>query len=80
MFVKKCSTLPITPLKDPQTIDGDRHSSCGYTLLDPEVASKESSTDGKSLFCTGNVSTNAIYFTSAHICNQFCKLLQLPNL
>ncbi|CAB3996244.1 Retrovirus-related Pol poly from transposon TNT 1-94 [Paramuricea clavata] len=40
---------------------------CGYTLFDPEVASKENSTDGESLFCTGNLSTNGIdVFTSAH--------------
>lgn len=54
---------------------------CGYTLFDPEVASEEASSDGEYLFCTGNLSTNAIdSFTNSHICNQFCKLLQLPNL
>ncbi len=54
---------------------------CGYTLCDPEVASKEAETDGEYLFCTGNLSMNAITsFTSLHTCNQFCKLLQLPSI
>ena len=54
---------------------------CGYTLFDAEVASREASSDGEYLFCTGNLHTNAIeVFTDAHICNQFCKLLGLTNL
>ena len=54
---------------------------CGYTLFDPEVASKEISTDGEHLFCTGNLSSSAIDdSTSVHVCNQFCKLLKLQNL
>ena len=28
-----------------------------YTLFDPEVASKEASSDGEYLFCTGNLHT-----------------------
>ena len=54
---------------------------CGYTLCDPEVASKEAETDGEYLFCTGNLSMNAITtFTRLHTCNQFCKLLKLASL
>ena len=51
---------------------------CGYTLFDPEVLSKEASSEGEYLFCTGNLHTKAIeVFTDAYVCNQFCKLLGL---
>ena len=54
---------------------------CGYTLFDPEVATKESSSEGEFLFCTGNLSTNAIHsFCLSHTCNHFCTLLGLKKL
>ncbi|XP_028396933.1 transient receptor potential cation channel subfamily M member 6-like [Dendronephthya gigantea] len=54
---------------------------CDYMLCDPEVATKETSSDGEFLFCTGNLSSTAIeQFTSSHVCNKFCKILDLPML
>lgn len=54
---------------------------CNYTLFDPEVATTESVSDGEYLFCAGNLSSAAIEtFINSHICNEFCKLLGLPNM
>lgn len=54
---------------------------CNYFLCDPEVASEESREDGEFLFCTGNLSTEAIkHFCEVHVCNEYCKLLDLPGL
>ena len=50
---------------------------CGSCLFDPEIASKQ--LDPKNmLFCTGNLSHNAIQnFTASHKCNDDCNLLKL---
>ena len=50
---------------------------CGSCLFDPEIASKQ--LDPKNmLFCTGNLSHNAIQnFTASHKCNDYCNLLKL---
>lgn len=54
---------------------------CGYMLCDPEVATKETTSEGEFLFCTGNLSSAAIEeFTSSHVCNKFCNILDLPML
>ena len=54
----------------------------GYTLHDPEMSSVEL-TDGDSdeiNFCCGNCSTYGIEtFLESHICNEFCKLMDLKN-
>ena len=51
----------------------------GYTLYDPEIASKEAHDEkGNHLFCSGNLSHQAIDgFFTLHNCNKFCKLLKL---
>ena len=50
---------------------------CGSCLFDPEIASKELEPSNM-LFCTGNLSKNAIQnFTASHKCNDYCYLLQL---
>ena len=55
----------------------------GYSLCDPEDASKENKTDFEEhYFCFGNLSERAILnFTKAHVCNRFCRALGLqpPN-
>ena len=50
---------------------------CGSCLFDPEIASKQ--LDPKNmLFCTGNLSHNAIQnFPASHKCNDYCNLLKL---
>ena len=54
---------------------------CNYILCDPEVASEESRKDGEFLFCTGNLSTEAIkQFCVMYTCNKYCKLLCLSEL
>lgn len=53
---------------------------CDYYLFDPEVATKESFSDGEFLFCTGNLSTNAITNFSSSVCNDYCNLLGLTQL
>ena len=53
---------------------------CDYTLFDPEVASKEASSDGEYLFCAGNLYNAIEVFTEVYICNQFCTLLGVTNL
>ena len=51
----------------------------GNLLFDPEIASREISTNEEYLFCTGNLSNNAITnFTEKHKCNFYCQLLDLP--
>lgn len=51
----------------------------GPNLFDPEIASVEQkSDDGKVLFCAGNLSKEAIgKFTLLHVCNKYCKMLEL---
>ena len=54
---------------------------CGVKLYDPEIASSELVEDGEVLFCAGNLSSTAIdNFVFHHVCNRFCKLVQLPDL
>ena len=50
-----------------------------YSLCDPEIASSQLVDDNDNiLFCNGNLSSQAIdTFVSQHVCNKFCKLLQL---
>lgn len=53
-----------------------------YNVCDPEIASSKLTDDEDQmiLFCSGNLSTNAIdTFISHHICNQFCKQLKLDE-
>ena len=53
----------------------------GANLYDPEVASLELQDDGEILFCAGNLSKMAIdTFIAFHVCNQYCKLLELQKL
>ena len=53
----------------------------GVKLYDPEIASSELVEDGELLFCAGNLSKTAIdNFIVHHVCNKFCKLLQLSEL
>ena len=50
----------------------------GYSLCDPEDASKENKTDSEEhYFCFGTLSD----FTKTHVCNRFCRALGLqpPN-
>ena len=52
---------------------------CGSCLFDPEIASKVLE-PSNILFCTGNLSKNAIEnFTANHKCNDYCHLLQLTE-
>jgi hypothetical protein len=54
---------------------------CGVKLYDPEIASSELVEDGEVLFCAGNLSNTAIdNFVFHHVCNRFCKLVQLHDL
>ena len=54
---------------------------CNNYLFDPEIATMEVISDGEYLFCTGNLSSNAINtFCALHECNEYCKLLELPLL
>lgn len=60
---------------------------CGCSLFDPEIASKvimsddEVSDDEVYLFCTGNLSINAINnFIGKHKCNLYCQLFDLSDL
>jgi hypothetical protein len=50
-----------------------------YSLCVPEIASSQLVDDNENiLFCNGNLSSQAIdTFVSQHVCNKFCKLLQL---
>jgi hypothetical protein len=53
----------------------------GYSLFDPEIASKNLRDGDEILFSTGNLSTAAITnFTQNHICNDFCVMLGLKKL
>ena len=53
---------------------------CEYSLIDPESASKEL-TPTDFLFCTGNLSANAISnFVTTHKCSNYCQLLGLSPL
>ena len=49
------------------------------SLCDPEIASCQLvDEDENILFCNGNLSSQAIdMFLSKHVCNKFCKLLNL---
>ena len=50
-------------------------------LYNPEVASLELADDGEILFCASNLSKIAIdTFIGFHVCNQYCKLLELQKL
>ena len=54
---------------------------CNNHLFDPEIATMEIISDGEYLFCTGNLSSNAINnFCVFHECNEYFKLLELPSL
>ena len=51
-----------------------------YTLCDPEIASTnlQDTTDQSILFCSGNLSSQAIEnFLTFHACNKYCELLKL---
>lgn len=51
---------------------------CGHCLFDPEIASKELMANDELLFCTGNLSKDAINnFVENHKCNYYCQLLDL---
>ena len=53
----------------------------GYTLFDPEIASKELVYQGEYLFSTGNLTVAAIsQFAEHHKCNNLCKYLGLEDL
>jgi hypothetical protein len=53
----------------------------GYSLFDPQIASKNLRDGDELLFSTGNLSTMAIKnFIENHICNDFCALLGLKKL
>lgn len=52
-----------------------------HKLYDPEIASTKQFDNDELLFCTGNLSTNAIEgFIGSHICNDYCKILGLKEL
>ncbi|CAB3977374.1 transient receptor potential cation channel subfamily M member 6-like [Paramuricea clavata] len=55
---------------------------CGYSLVDPEVASSSLFDENKELlFTTGNLSFEAIAkFKLIHRCNEYCELLKLKVL
>ena len=54
---------------------------CGPLLFDPQIASREIIANAEYLFCTGNLSDNAMKtFTEKHKCNWYCQLLDLPVL
>ena len=50
-----------------------------YSLCNPEIASSQLVDEKDNiLFCNGNLSSTVIdTFISQHVCNKFCKLLQL---
>ena len=53
-----------------------------YDLCDPEIASASltDDTDNSILFCSGNLSTDAIAnFLLDHECNKYCRLLQVSE-
>ena len=53
----------------------------GANLYNPEIATMELLADGKILFCTGNLSKTAIdTFSLQHVCNKYCKILELEPL
>lgn len=53
----------------------------GANLYDPEIATMELLADGKILFCAGNLSKTAIdTFSLQHVCNKYCKILELEPL
>ena len=54
---------------------------CGYSLFDPEIASKELRGDDEELlFSTGNLTFKAISnFMDNHTCNLYCTLLGLKQ-
>ena len=52
----------------------------GANLYDPEIATMELLADGK-IFCAGNLSKTAIdAFSLQHVCNKYCKILELAPL
>ena len=55
----------------------------GYSLCDPDVASKENETGSEEhYFCFGNLSERAILnLIETHVCNRLCRALGLqpPN-
>ena len=52
-----------------------------HMLYDPEIASTEQFDNEELLFCTGNLSCNAIEgFIDSHTCNDYCKMLNLKEL
>ena len=53
----------------------------GYSLCDPEVASKENKTDSEEhYFCFGNLSERVILnFTETHVSSRFCGALGLQT-
>ena len=55
---------------------------CGCSLFDLEIASKVIMSDDEVyLFCTGNLSINAINnFIGKHKCNLYCQLFDLSDL
>lgn len=55
---------------------------CGYSLVDPEVASSSLFDENRDLlFTTGNLSEEAIAnFRLVHKCNKYCELLKLKKL
>ena len=61
--------------------DACRYPRLWIKLYDPEIASSELVEDGEVLFCAGNLSKTAIdNFVFHHVCNKFCKLVQLSEL
>ena len=53
----------------------------GANLYDPEIATMELLADGKILFCAGKLSKTAIdAFSLQHVCNKYCKILELAPL
>ena len=52
-----------------------------HMLYDPEIASAEQFDNNELLFCTGNLSHEAIdLFVSNHLCKNYCKSLGLQGL
>ena len=53
----------------------------GANMYDLETAKMELLADGKILFCAGNLSKTAIdAFSLQHVCNKYCKILELAPL
>ena len=53
----------------------------GLKFTDPEIASRELKSDGKVLFCAGNLTTVAINtFIKEHQCNFYCRCIGLKEL